>query len=100
MKGHIGYVLTIAFSPDGSRIVSGSQDNTIRIWDVQTAKQTHRLDGHTNDVRSVAFSSDGHWIASGSDDKTVRVWNSETGEPVGLPLIGHTSYVHGCFFLP
>jgi WD40 repeat protein len=56
--------------------------------------------GSYRHVRSVAFSPDGHWIASGSFDKTVRVWNSETGEPVGLPLIGHTDSVNGVAFSP
>ena len=85
MKGHTMCVLTVAFSPDGSRIVSGSVDKTIRIWDVQTGSQTHMVDD-TNDVWSVAFSSDSHWIASRSGNTTLRVWNSQTGETVGLPL--------------
>jgi WD40 repeat protein len=91
-------VWTVAFSPDGSRIASGSDDNTIRIWDVQTGRQMHRLEGHTATVWSVAFSSDGHWIASGSNDNTVRVWDSETGQPVGLPLLGHSDDVRGVSF--
>ena len=73
---------------------------TVRVWNVQTGGQTHRLDGYTSDVRSVAFSSDGHWIASGSDDRTVRVWNSQSGKPVGLPLTGHSSSVRGVSFSP
>jgi hypothetical protein len=50
MRGHTSFLRTVAFLPNGSRIASGSADKTIRIWDVQTAKQTHRLDGHTSDV--------------------------------------------------
>ena len=100
MTGHTDYVWTVAFSPDGSRIASGSLDGTIRIWDVQTGSPMHRLDGHKNRVRSVAFSSDGQWIASGSDDKTVRVWNSQTGQPVRHPPTGHTDYVMGVSFSP
>jgi WD40 repeat protein len=100
MKGHTSDVWTVAFSPDGSRIASGSQDNSVCIWDAQTGKEMHRLNGHTNAVRSVAFSPDGLWIASGSIDRTVGVWNSETGQPVGVPLIGHTHFVTGVSFSP
>lgn len=98
MKGHTEPVRTVAFSPDGSRIASGSTDKTIRIWDIQTGKQMQRLDGHKHSVRSVAFSSDGPWIVSGSDDKTIRVWGSVNGKLIGLPLIGHAGYVTGVSF--
>jgi len=98
LRGHTGNVWTVAISPDGSQVVSGSTDRTIRIWDVQTRRETHKLDGHENSVNYVAFSSDGHWIASGSDDTTVRVWNSQTGQPVGHPLTGHTGFVKGVSF--
>ena len=100
MKGHTHRVFAVAFSPDGSRIASGSSDTTIRIWDVQTGKETLRLEGHTDSLRSVAFSPDGQWLASGSEDRTVRVWDSETGRPAGPPLRGHTSFVISVAFSP
>jgi len=95
MKGHTKSVLTVAFSPDNSRIASGSSDKMICIWDVQTGilKQSH--EGYEGDVTSVAYSLDGEWIASGSEDKTIRIWESQTGRLVCLPLKGHTDLV-GC----
>jgi WD40 repeat protein len=98
MKGHLNFVWTVGFSPNGSRIASGSTDTIIRIWDVQTGKEMHKLDGHTGQVNSVAFSPDSKWIASASDDNTVRVWTSESGQQVGLPLTGHTEWVSSITF--
>src|SRR5262249_48766716 len=58
-------VLSVAFSPDGKRIVSGSEDRTLKVWDAQTGQETRTLEGHTGIVYSVAFSPDGKRIASG-----------------------------------
>jgi WD40 repeat protein len=98
MRGHRDNVWTVAFSPDGSRIVSGSADTTIRIWDVQTGKEMHRLNGHTRGVNSVAFSPDSQWITSASEDMSVRLWSSESGQPVSVPLMGHTDWVTSISF--
>jgi WD40 repeat protein len=59
LKGHTNFVTSVAFSQDGSRIVSGSYDKTVRIWNVMTGKVEAKLKGHTDQVRSVAFSQDG-----------------------------------------
>ena len=80
LAGHTNWVLSVAFSPDGSRIVSGSEDRTVRVWDVTRGEGSKSLAGHTSPVNSVAFSSDGSRIVSGSVDKTVRVWNAKSGE--------------------
>ena len=75
-------VNSVAFSPDGRRIVSGGADNTVRVWDADTGQRIGQpLTGHTDGVTSVAFSPDGTRIASGSGDKTVRLWDAATGQP-------------------
>jgi len=74
LEGHTDDVLSVAFSPDGRRIVSGSLDNSVRVWDSLTGEVQNILEGHTNSVWSVAFSPDGRRIVSGSLDNSVRVW--------------------------
>ncbi|KAF8193560.1 WD40-repeat-containing domain protein, partial [Mycena galopus ATCC 62051] len=99
LDGHTGGVHSIAFSPNGRQIVSGSGDRTIRLWDVETGQQVGKaLEGHTYEVRSVAFSSDGRHIISGSGDKTIRLWDVETGQQVGKALDGHTDWVRSVAF--
>jgi WD40 repeat protein len=68
-------VTSVAFSPDGRQVVSGSMDNTVRIWDVQSTKQITLLQGHHEGVLSVSFSPDAALVASGSADGTIRVWD-------------------------
>ncbi len=70
----------MAFSPDGSKIASGSWDKTVVVWDSLTGERCVTLEGHSDSVSSVAFSPDGSKIASGSGDNTVVVWDSLTGE--------------------
>ncbi|KAJ7830277.1 WD40 repeat-like protein [Mycena leptocephala] len=74
LEGRKKRVLSVAFSHDGLRAISGSEDKTVRIWEVPTGKQMHQLDGHEGGVNSVAFSQDGSRVISGSNDNSVRIW--------------------------
>ncbi|EDN93109.1 hypothetical protein SS1G_08974 [Sclerotinia sclerotiorum 1980 UF-70] len=80
LEGHSNSVSTVAFSPDGTKIASGSNDRTIRLWDAITGESLQTLEGHSDWVRSVAFSPDGTKIASGSNDRIIRLWDAITGE--------------------
>jgi WD40 repeat protein len=89
----------VAFSPDGTRIVTGSRDHTARVWDARTGSLQLELKGHTDRVHSVAFSPDGTRIVTGSADQTARVWDVRTGLPQ-LELKGHVGNVMSVAFSP
>jgi hypothetical protein len=89
----------VAFSPDGSRIVSGCSDNTVKLWDCVKGHEVLTLVGHTQGVTSACFSADGRRIASGSWDGTLKVWEAVTTQDV-FTLGGHHNFVHGVTFNP
>ena len=98
--GHSGAVNSVAFSPNGSQMVSGSDDMTIRIWEVDSNKQTCApLLGHEGSVQSIAFSSDNKRIASGSTDGTIRVWDASSRQVIDV-LRGHSGTVESVAFSP
>ncbi len=78
--GHSSVVRSVAFSPDGKTALSGSGDNTARLWDLATGREIRKLEGHSGVVRSVAFSPDGNTPLSGSRDGTMRLWNLQSGD--------------------
>jgi WD40 repeat protein len=66
LQGHNSSAFSVAFSPNGSYFASGSGDNTIKLWSLESQKEVTTLQGHSSYVQSVAFSSDGKYLASGS----------------------------------
>jgi tRNA A-37 threonylcarbamoyl transferase component Bud32 len=99
LRGHTGVVDSVAFSPDGKRLVSGSSDGAVKVWDAQTGQETLTLKGHNGSVSSVAFSPDGKRLVSGSTDGTLKVWDAQTGQET-LTLKGHTGSVSSVAFSP
>jgi WD40 repeat protein len=79
IKGHSEAIKAVALSPDGTRLVTASDDGTAKLWDL-TGKELFTLNGHTAAVIAVACDPSGKLIATGSEDKTVKVWNAETGK--------------------
>lgn len=99
IRGHERFIRSIAYSSDSKYLVTGSYDNTIKIWDASNGKELKTLLGHTDRVRSVKFSPNGKWIVSGSDDKTVRLWSVESGLEA-VVFEGHTDIVRAVAFHP
>jgi len=97
--GHSSVILSVAFSPDGKYVVTGSADNTTKLWDVETGNEIRTFSGHAGDVRSVGFSPDGGFIITGSNDKSARMWDVLTGEEFWR-LEWHNNYVTSVSFSP
>ena len=87
----------VAYSPDGSQLVSGSDDAAVRVWDVETGLTVRKMLGHSDWVTCVSFSRDGRYIASGSADLSVRIWSCETGLLV-KELTGHAKRIWSISF--
>jgi WD40 repeat protein len=96
LMGHQGEVNTVVVSPDGKTIISGSDDQTIRIWDLNSQKLLRTLKGHTDWVYDIAISADSQ-IVSGSRDKTIKLWRLSGQHRT---LTGHTSYVNSVAISP
>ena len=97
--GHTRAINSVAITPDGRCAVSGSNDRTVRVWDLESGRCLSTLEGHSASVRSVAVSPDGRRAVSGSSDQTVRVWDPESGRCVST-LEGHTGWVRSVAVSP
>ncbi len=99
LKGHEDVAYSIAFSPDGKRLATGSFDRTVKLWDVSAGRELVTLKGHENSVGSVTFSPDGKRLATGSFDHTVKLWDVDAGRDLAT-LRGHKDVVHSVAFSP
>jgi WD40 repeat protein len=98
LEGHSGKIYSVAFSPDGLTLASGSSDSTIKLWDTATGMQRQTLEGHSDSVFSVAFSPDGLTLASGSYN-IIKLWDTVTGIQ-RQTLEGHSDWIDSVTFSP
>ena len=94
---HNNEVKSVAFSPDGKRLATGSWDRTVKLWDAATGQELLTLKGNLGWVMSVAFSHDGKRLATGSSDGTVKLWDAATGQQL-LTFKGHSNQVNSVAF--
>jgi WD40 repeat protein len=98
-KGHNNWIKSVCFSPDGKTALSGSWDNTIKLWEVKTGKCIRTFKGHNDWINSVCFSPDGKTALSGSHDNTIKLWEVATGQCIHT-FKEHTNKVYSVSFSP
>ena len=99
LVGHSNAVTSVAFSPDGATLASGSEDKTIEMWKLETGRRWYTLTGHSDWVTCVAFSPDGATLASGGRDKMIHIWDLNKGK-WWYALAGHSDRVAAVAFSP
>lgn len=93
IEGHAEAVISVAFSPDGRYLASGSGDTTVRFWDIYTETPQHTCKGHKHWVLCIAWSPDGRRLASGCKNSQICIWDPATGLQMGKTLTGHTKWI-------
>ncbi|XP_024372534.1 notchless protein homolog [Physcomitrium patens] len=93
IPGHSEAVLSVQFSPDSTKLASGSGDTTVRFWDIYTQTPLFTCTGHKNWVLCIAWSPDGKMLLSGSKDGELRLWEPTTGKAIGNPFTGHKKWI-------
>jgi WD40 repeat protein len=99
-RGHIGNVNAVAVFPDGRRIVTASDDKTIRLWNLEDGVVLKKMEGHGGQVQAVAVSGDGQLIASGDEYGELMAWHGETGKTLTKAVKGHSSRIRSLDFSP
>ncbi|MCB2141450.1 WD40 repeat domain-containing protein [bacterium] len=97
--GHISEISSVVFSPDGTKVLTGSYDNTAKLWDAKSGAVIRTFTGHASWIEAVAFSPDGSKGLTGSNDRTAKLWDAQTGVEIRT-FAGHTDLVWSAAFSP